>query len=214
MESVLLAAVVVLAVVAGARWSHRRGLLTGRTAAAAARTQEEASTLALRNDASWLLPHVIEADASLLFAAVQGAWGRSDRAALAALTGPELMAAWGRRLDAEAARGAGNRVEVLEGPHVVYVGVTDGPGDEDEVVVEMIAVVRDEAVLPNGKAVPRAKQRHPPAAPRAPHGVVRLDEFWTLRRTGSRWIVVRVEHRSDGRHHVEGDARGGGGLSP
>ena len=61
-----------------------------------------------------------------LFRAAQMAWDARDRGGLARLVGPDLLVEWERRLDDFDRKGWHNRVEVLEDPNVLYVGITNG----------------------------------------------------------------------------------------
>ncbi|MEA2156293.1 MAG: hypothetical protein QOE11_2433 [Solirubrobacteraceae bacterium] len=130
--------------------------------------------------------------AAALFVAIQQAWSVDDVAALRRLVGPELMVEWEARLADFRRKGWRNRVDVLDGPQVRYVGVTNRAGDaEDRAVVQLTAKLRDVVVDRRGRELPSDEGE-----------VARVSEYWTLGKRGGEWIVVSIEQDREGAHHL------------
>ena len=138
----------------------------------------------------------LERHAVALFRAAQTAWDARDRAALARLVGPDLLVEWSRRLDDFDAKGWHNRVEVLEDPTVHYVGITNREDDdEDRAVVRVTAKLRAYVLDRSGGRVMRKGEKNE---------TIKLEEYWTLARRGGGWMVLSIEQRAEGDHHLEG----------
>ncbi len=137
----------------------------------------------------------LERHAVALFRAAQMAWDARDRGALARLVGPDLLVEWNRRLDDFDRKGWHNRVEVLEDPTVLYVGITNREDDdEDRAVVRIEAKLRAYVVDREGDKVMRAGEKDE---------LVTLTEYWTLARRDGAWMVHSIEQRQEGDHHLD-----------
>src|SRR5206468_6877949 len=96
------------------------------------------------------------------------------------LVGPELMVEWEARLADFARKGWRNVVDVLDGPDVRYVGLTNRSGDaEDRAVVKLTARLSDVVVDGYGNVIPSDEG-----------AVSRISEYWTLGKRGGEWMVV------------------------
>src|SRR5215208_4977706 len=83
-------------------------------------------------DDSYFASDELERHALALFRAAQMAWDARDHEGLARLVGPDLLVEWERRLDDFDRRGWHNRVEVLEEPTVLYVGIANREDDDED----------------------------------------------------------------------------------
>ena len=89
-----------------------------------------------------------------MFHAIQGAWDARDETALGTLVGNDLLVEWHRRLGDFARKGWHNRVRVISGPEVRYVGLTNRERDEeDRIVVHICATLEDYVEGPGGMRV-------------------------------------------------------------
>src|SRR2546423_4150214 len=114
------------------------------------RRVELAAAEASEDDAAFS-PETVRGQAAGLFIEIQKAWDKSDRAALEKLVGPDLMVEWKRRLDDFERKGWRNRVSVVIGPEVEYVGMTNRADDRDDrVVVRVEATLSDKIVDASG----------------------------------------------------------------
>ncbi len=130
--------------------------------------------------------------AAALFVAIQRAWSAGDVAALRRLVGPELMVEWETRLADFRRKGWRNLVDVLEGPSVRYVGLTNRAQDvEDRVVVQLTARLQDVVVDGYGDVIPSDEGE-----------VARISEFWTLGKQAGEWVVVSIEQEREGNYHL------------
>ncbi len=130
--------------------------------------------------------------AAALFVAIQRAWSADDVSGLRRLTGPELMLEWEARLADFRRKGWRNHVDVLDGPDVRYVGVTNRAQDvEDRVVVLLTARLRDFVVDRYGDVIPSDEGE-----------VARIKEFWTLGKRAGEWVVVSIEQEREGAHQL------------
>ncbi len=155
-----------------------------------------ASAEAAEDDA-YFASDEVERHAVTLFRAAQMAWDARDRAALARLVGPDLLVEWSRRLDDFDSKGWHNRVEVLQDPTVHYVGITNREDDdEDRAVVRVTAKLRAYVLDRNGGKVMRKGESDE---------TISLVEYWTLARRDGAWMVVSIEQRAEGDHHLEGE---------
>ncbi len=135
---------------------------------------------------------VVVRRAAALFVAVQRTWSADDVRALGALVGPELMVEWEARLADFRRKGWRNRVDVLDGPQVRYVGVTNRQADrEDRVVVLLTAQLRDVVVDRHGAEIPSDDGE-----------TARIREFWTLGKRAGQWIVTSIEQEHEGAYHL------------
>lgn len=150
-----------------------------------------AATEAAEDDALFEPGAVIER-AGVLFVAIQSAWSADDVAGLRRLVGPELMVEWDARLADFRRKGWRNRVDVLDGPEVRYVGVTNRAGDdEDRVVVKLSARLRDVVVDRRGDVLPSEDGE-----------TARISEYWTLGKRDRTWVVVAIEQEREGAHQL------------
>jgi predicted lipid-binding transport protein (Tim44 family) len=170
-----------------------RALFGGRARARADR--EAAARLAAVEAAeedSLFEAELVEQRAAALFVAIQKAWSLNDLATLRRLVGPELMVEWEARLADFRRKGWRNRVDVLEGPEVRYVGVTNRAGEaDDRVVVLLTARVHDVVVDRSGDVLPNEEG-----------DVARISEYWTLGKRAGAWVVVSIEQEREGAHHL------------
>lgn len=135
---------------------------------------------------------LVQERAAALFVAIQRAWSADDVTALRRMVGPELMVEWDARLNDFRRRDWRNLVDVLEGPDVHYVGVTNRAGDaEDRVVVQVVAKLRDVVI-----------DRYRDVLPNEEGEVARVSEFWTLGKRAGDWVVVSIEQEREGAHHL------------
>jgi predicted lipid-binding transport protein (Tim44 family) len=159
--------------------------------------QVELASYEAAEDDAWFAADAVVADTTALFNTVQLAWDKDDRATLAKLVGPELLIEWTRRLDDFKARRWHNRVEVIAGPNVEYVGMTNREEDsEDRVVVRIEARLRDYVETQAGAVLNHNGGDSDQTS---------LCEYWTLARVGDGWIVGSIEQRAEGDHHLDGD---------
>ena len=152
-----------------------------------------ASAEAAEDDA-YFAADELERHAVALFRAAQMAWDARDRAALAKLVGPDLLVEWNRRLDDFDRKHWHNRVEVLADPDVRYVGITNREDDaEDRAVVRITAKLRAYVEDANGKRIMRKGDQDESMT---------LEEYWTLARHDGQWMVLSIEQRAEGDHHL------------
>jgi predicted lipid-binding transport protein (Tim44 family) len=138
-----------------------------------------------------------EAHARALFVACQEAWDARDRERLAQLVGPDLLVEWERRLDDFERKGWHNRVSVTAPPKVEYVGLVNREDDdEDRAVARITASLQAFVVDRNGRKVMRKKEEDED---------ITLCEYWTLARRGDAWMVVSIEQRAEGDHHLDSE---------
>jgi predicted lipid-binding transport protein (Tim44 family) len=158
------------------------------------RAVRTASAEAAEDDA-YFAADELERHAAALFRAAQMAWDARDREGLARLIGPDLLVEWRRRLDDFDRKGWHNRVEVVEDPTVLYVGITNREDDdEDRAVVRIEAKLKAYVVDRGGHRVMRKGERDE---------LVTLAEYWTLARRGGAWMVHSIEQRAEGDHHLD-----------
>jgi predicted lipid-binding transport protein (Tim44 family) len=162
------------------------------------RRVELAAAEASEDDAAFS-PDVVREQATRLFNEIQAAWDRGDRATLAKLVGSDLMIEWSRRLDDFERKGWRNRVSVVLGPDVEYVGMTNRADDSDDrVVVRIEATLSDKVVDRAGRQI-----KHDDAV----SDRRRLAEYWTLGKSadGKQWMLLSIEQSREGEHHLTGD---------
>jgi predicted lipid-binding transport protein (Tim44 family) len=158
------------------------------------RAVRTASAEAAEDDA-YFASDELERHAVALFRAAQMAWDARDRQSLARLVGPDLLVEWERRLDDFDRKGWHNRVEVLEDPTVLYVGIMNREDDDaDRAVVRIDAKLRAYVVDRDGDKVMRAGEKDE---------LVTLTEYWTLARRDGAWMVHSIEQRAEGDHHLD-----------
>lgn len=106
------------------------------------------------------------------------------------------MVEWNRRLDDFERKGWQNRVKIVRGPSVEYVGVVNRAEDcDDRAVVRVEANLRDIVQDDRGRRIMRTDSE---AETRV------LAEYWTLckREEDGRWMLLSVEQRAEGDHHL------------
>lgn len=170
-----------------------RSLLGGRGRARADREAAVRLAAAEAGEDDPLFDAALVTDrAAALFVAIQRAWSAEDVTALRRLVGPELMLEWDARLADFRGKGWRNQVDVLDGPDVRYVGVTNRAQDvEDRVVVQLTARLQDVVVDRYGDVIPSDEGE-----------IARISEFWTLGKRGGEWVVVSIEQEREGAHHL------------
>ncbi|MGI8557252.1 MAG: TIM44-like domain-containing protein [Solirubrobacteraceae bacterium] len=137
----------------------------------------------------------VHADAGALFAEMESAWDARDRERLRHICGPELWTEWERRLDDLAARGWHNRVAVLGGPQIEYVGLVNRTDDaEDRVVVRITALLDDYVEDSYGSKMLHTGQT-------STHTT--MCEYWTLGKSAGRWMLLSIEQRAEGEHELD-----------
>ncbi len=134
-------------------------------------------------------------DTTVMFHAIQGSWDARDERALGTLVGDDLLAEWHRRLADFAQKGWHNRVRVITGPEVKYVGMVNREDDaDDRVVLHLDAQLEDYCELSNGMRIEHNGQGS---------SVTRLSEYWTLAKRDGRWILMSIEQDAEGRHNLD-----------
>jgi hypothetical protein len=126
----------------------------------------------------------VEAAAGRLFREVNSAWDAGDRERLSRVSASGLMADWITRRDVYAADGKRPRVHVLDGPRLDYVSLL---ADRGLVRLRVRAKLRRGFEPANGKQ--RAGRKRPVGAK------VAFEEYWTLSRSGSDWILYSTRPR-------------------
>jgi len=158
--------------------------------------QVELAAAEAAEDDEAFAPDTVREQAAGLFRETQQAWDARDRARLATLVGPDLMVEWKRRLDDFDRRRWHNRVRILQGPQVEYLGLTNRTEDrEDRVVVRIEAVLEDFVENRAGMRIERDE---------AEVGNRFVAEYWTLgkRERDGRWIVLSIEQDAEGEHQL------------
>jgi predicted lipid-binding transport protein (Tim44 family) len=177
-------------------WSARRSYGRadrGRTAVRERRVALAAAEAA--EDDPAFAPDVVKAAAARLFTEVQAAWDAGDQSRLTRLVAPGLLSEWERRLDGLQRRGWRNRVQPLGEPRVQYIGLTHrGDAASDRVVVRIEAKLRDYVEDRAGNHIKRSGRLSETA---------HIREFWTLRKRGSRWMLVSIEQGAEGSHALD-----------
>jgi predicted lipid-binding transport protein (Tim44 family) len=145
----------------------------------------------------------VHADAERLFRDIQTAWDQEDRARLAQLVAPGLLAEWIRRLDNFKEKGWHNHVEVRGPVQVHYVGLVNREDDEeDRVVVRIEAALLDVVITKLGRHLKEAGSST---------DVCRMAEYWTLEKPpgenktaqSPEWILYSIEQDKEGVHELE-----------
>jgi predicted lipid-binding transport protein (Tim44 family) len=137
----------------------------------------------------------LERHAVGLFRACQEAWDARDRARLAQLVGPDLLVEWERRLDDFERKGWHNRVHVTADPVIQYVGLVNREDDsEDRAVVRIEAPLQAYVVDRSGNKVLRNEAKSED---------ITLTEYWTIAPRNGYWMVMSIEQRAEGDHHLD-----------
>ena len=123
--------------------------------------------------------------------------GRARRRRLRELVGADLLVEWERRLDDFERKGWHNRVEVVGEPSIDYVGLVNREEDAaDRAVVRITATLRSHVVDRSGKKILRSGESDE---------TIELCEYWTLARSGDRWMLASIEQRKEGDHHLSSE---------
>ncbi|MGH3036550.1 MAG: TIM44-like domain-containing protein [Gaiellaceae bacterium] len=139
-------------------------------------------------------PQEVRSVAEELFREVQLAWDARDAARLAALLGSDLLVEWERRLADFDRKGWHSRAEVIGDVQFEYVGLSNREGEsEDRVIVLIEAVLRAYVEDRGGRRIYRKGESD---------DTIRLSQYWTLGVREGRWILVSIEERSEGEHHL------------
>jgi len=140
-------------------------------------------------------PERMHEAAEKLFRDVQRAWDARDAETLAALLGPDLLREWEHRLADFERKGWQSRVEVLDEPRIDYVGLTNREEDADDRAVVLIeATVRAYVTDRKGDKIYRKGE---------PDDTIELCEYWTLGMRNGLWILLSIEQREEGEHHLD-----------
>jgi predicted lipid-binding transport protein (Tim44 family) len=165
-----------------------------RRRAARVRQVELAAAEAADDDAAFDAD-AVRAAAARLYRATVDAWTAGDRAALAALLGPDLMVEWNRRLDDFERKGWHNVTEIRSGPEVEYLGLTNRTADaDDRVVVRVVATTRDVVRDRGGQVITRSDSSSE---------MTHVAEFWTLGKRDGSWILLSIEQDAEGMHNLD-----------
>lgn len=153
-----------------------------------------AAVEAAQDDAAFAAQEV-ERETIALFAAIQIAWDARDVGALERLVGADLMVEWRRRLADFARKGWHNRVRVLAGPEIRYVGLVNRERDEeDRVTVHVDARLEDYVEARGGRRIMRHGEEDTTTT---------LSEYWTLAKREGRWTLLSIEQDAEGAHHLD-----------
>jgi predicted lipid-binding transport protein (Tim44 family) len=139
-------------------------------------------------------PDVVSGEAEQLFRAIQTAWTKDNRSALARLVGKDLMVEWDRRLTAFAVRGWENRVELHGAVRADYVGLRNAPDDRSKrAIVRITARVSDVVVDKRGNTIHRVN---------SVSDTHHVCEYWTLGLSDGNWILLSIEQHHEGLHEL------------
>jgi len=170
----------------------------GRAARRRTRRRERRVELAAAEaaeDEPAFAPTTVRSQVASLFQHVQAAWDTGDRSRLRHLVAPDLLAEWERRLDDFQRRGWRNRVQMIGAPKVEYVSLQHRGGlAGDRVTCRIEARLRDYVEDGRGNRLKRAGRLGE---------TVRVREFWTLARRGSRWVLQSIEQGAEGAHAMD-----------
>jgi predicted lipid-binding transport protein (Tim44 family) len=140
-------------------------------------------------------PRTVRGQVALLFRQVQAAWDAGDRARLGRLLAPELLVEWERRLGDFERRGWRNRVQLVGPPKVEYVSLQHrGGAAGDRVTCRIEAKLRDYVEDAHGNRIKQTGRFSE---------TVRVREFWTLAKRGSRWVLQSIEQGAEGAHALD-----------
>jgi predicted lipid-binding transport protein (Tim44 family) len=153
-----------------------------------------ASVEAAKDDPAFAA-ETVEGGCAALFRDIQAAWDTNDTARLAGLVGDDLMVEWRRRLDDFKRKGWRNRVRVIDGPEVHYVGLVNREQDaDDRAVVHVSATLEDYVQTSSGGRLMRTGDND---------AVTGLSEYWTLVKRDGRWILASIEQDAEGAHNLQ-----------
>ena len=143
-------------------------------------------------------PEAVKAATVALHKSIVEAWTARDRAALATLVGPDLMAEWNLRLDDFDRKGWHNITERLGDPTVEYLGLVNREGaTDDRVTIRIEAPIRDYTLDANGEHLLRSDDTDETTT---------LPEYWTLgRHDDGRWFLASIEQDAEGSHVLQED---------
>ncbi|MSX11116.1 MAG: hypothetical protein F2811_01055 [Actinobacteria bacterium] len=137
----------------------------------------------------------VTAGTAALFGAIQHAWDQRDDRALQTMVGDDLLVEWRLRMQDLSARGWHNRVRVLRGPEVLYVGIDNKADDaDDRAIVHIEATLEDFVETDDGMRLMRSEDDD---------SVVTLSEYWTLAKRDGGWILLSIEQDREGAHHLD-----------
>ena len=190
----VLVLLVLVAVLLYRAWLRGKRAMEGHQRTGRERKIRGAALEAAEDDPAFA-PDAVHAEAAALYRAVQEAWNADDRARLAQLVGPDLLTEWERRLSDFARRDWHNVVEILAGPEVRYVGLSNREGtEEDRAVVYIEATLRDYVREGrSGRIIPQQGTMRTQG---------RVGEYWTLARRDGGWIVWSIEQSGEGAYHL------------
>jgi predicted lipid-binding transport protein (Tim44 family) len=137
----------------------------------------------------------IAGDAATLHHRIVEAWTARDRTRLGALLGPDLLVEWNRRLDDFDRKRWHNVCEIVRGPTVEYVGLTNREADaDDRAVVRVQALLRDVVLDRDGGVIKRSD---------SDSETTTLAEYWTLGKRDGQWVLLSIEQDAEGRHQLD-----------
>ena len=166
----------------------RRGLRRKRV------RQVELAAVEAAEDDDRFSPERLRSAAEKLFRDVQHAWDARDTASLATLLGPDLLVEWERRLADFDAKGWHSRAQVLGDVQIDYVGLANREGESDDRAIVLIeATLRAYVEDRYGLRTYRKGESD---------DTIELSQYWTLGVREGRWILISIEERSEGEHHL------------
>jgi hypothetical protein len=113
------------------------------------------------------------------------------------MVGPELMKEWSLRLEDFKRKGWKNVVRVLAEPDVKYMGLVNREDDtEDRVVVRVECALEDYVEMKGGGRMNATGESD---------STKTLEEWWTLGRTATGWMLLSIEGDDEGMHHLKSD---------
>lgn len=178
----------VLAAIGAWRFRRKRRARVEQVRLAAAEAAEDDAAFAA---------DTLEPAARTLFHSIQVAWDAIDRAALQRMVGADLWKEWELRLADFDAKGWHNRVKVVSGPEVEYVGLVNREGDEeDRACVRLAAELEDYVETADGATVTRQGTSSRTTS---------FCEYWTLAKRDGRWILQSIEVGAEGNHQLDAE---------
>ena len=177
-------------------WVLVKSWLYNRKVKARTEKVRRASAEAAEDDA-YFASDELERGATELYKDAQAAWDQRDRGRLSQLVGEDLLVEWNRRLDDFDKKGWHNRVHLQGAPEVQYVGLTNREDDtEDRAVVRITATMEAYVLDSGGNKIMRKESEDE---------TISICEYWTLARREDRWIVVSIEQKDEGDHHLDSE---------
>jgi len=131
-------------------------------------------------------PQAVYAAATRVFREVQEAWDKEDRDRLGAVSDPDLMSDWVKRMDGYAATGTHYRVKIRGGPRLDYLGLR---ADRGQVRLRVRAKLHRYLETPKGKR-------------RLPGDRGSFQEYWTFSWSGTDWVASSTRDVKRGHEYL------------